>query len=99
MNFFHILFYSEQDIDIVVGTYQWNSGGSRYHLKESLIHELYGGPLPGYDIGLVKVQGEFEFNEKVQPIKYSTKKVPAGTQLQTFGWGRQSVSFTNFCPS
>lgn len=58
--------------------------------------ELYGGPLPGYDIGLVKVQREFEFNEKVQPIKYSTKKVPAGTQLQTFECGGMRPSECKF---
>lgn len=55
-------------------------------------HELYDDQKYAYDIGLVRVNGTIEFNDKVQPIKYSSKLVPSGVVLQTTGWGMTDVS-------
>lgn len=77
---------------ILVGTNDLNSGGRRYKVKKLLKHEQYNQPAFAFDIALVGIYGPIEFNEKVQPIKYSNKFVKAGTHLQTTGWGKLNVS-------
>lgn len=66
-------------------------GGQRYKVKEVIQHEQYNKPPFANDIGLVRINGKIEFNDKVQPIKYSKKFVKGGTKLSTTGWGRISV--------
>lgn len=75
----------------MVGTNDLRSGGQRYKVKKLIQHEKYNRPPFAYDIGLIRVDGRIEFNEKVQPIKYSNKFVEGGTHLQTTGWGRVSA--------
>lgn len=58
----------------------------------SRVHEQYNKPPFANDIAVLKVRGEIEFNEKVQPIKYSADDVPAGTDAQLTGWSELSVS-------
>lgn len=67
------------------------SGGQRYKVDKVIQHEQYNKPAFANDIGLVKIKGKIEFNEKVQPIKYSNKFVEGGTKLSTTGWGRIRV--------
>lgn len=54
------------------------SGGQRYKVKEVIQHEQYNKPPFANDIGLVRINGKIEFNDKVQPIKYSKKFVEGG---------------------
>lgn len=81
-----------QNITILVGTNNLKSGGKFYQPEKFIAHEKYHHPSFSYDIGLILIDGEIEFNEKVQPIKYSTKFVEAGSKLRLTGWGRLSVS-------
>lgn len=78
---------------VLVGTNDLTSGGQRYKIKEMIRHEQYNQPSFANDIGLIRIDGRIEFNEKVQPIKYSDKFVEGGTHLQTTGWGRLNVSY------
>lgn len=64
-----------------------NTSGKYYNAEKFVVHEDYGKPAYAYDIGLIRVQTPIEFNEKVQPIKYSAKKVEADENLQITGWG------------
>lgn len=81
-----------EDIKIFVGSSKLSSVGMRYTAKDTIVHEQYDEPLNANDIGLIRVRDSIKFNDKVQPIKYTRKQVPANTDLQTFGWGRLSVS-------
>lgn len=76
----------------MVGTNDLQTGGQRYKVKELITHEQYNQPEFANDIGLVRIDGRIEFNENVQPIKYSDKFVEDGTRLITTGWGRLSVT-------
>lgn len=40
------------------------------------------------DIAVVKVMGEIEFNDRVQPIRISSSPIPAGARVQLTGWGK-----------
>lgn len=77
---------------ILAGTNDLSSGGNRYTSEKVIRHELYDDHKYAYDIGLVRVNGTIEFNDKVKPIKYSSKPVPSGAALQITGWGMTDVS-------
>lgn len=80
-------------IKIVVGTNQWNSGGAIYKAEKFIVHKSYNNPKYAYDIGLIRVEIPIEFNDKVQPIKLSTKFIEPGLNLMASGWGLLNVSF------
>lgn len=76
----------------MVGTNDLKSGGALYKVRKLIAHEEYNRPQFANDVGLILIDGKIEFNEKVQPIKYSNKFVKAGSELRVTGWGRLSVS-------
>lgn len=71
-----------------MGTNDLKQGGQRYKVQKLIQHERYNQPPFANDIGLVRISGQIQFNEKVKPIKYSHKFVKGGTHLSTTGWGR-----------
>lgn len=88
------------DIEILVGTNKLSSGGMRYKVKKTIKHEFffmpeYLDPDVTYDIALIMVQTPIQFNNKVQPIKYSIEEVGENENLRVYGWGSLSVSISN----
>lgn len=69
----------------MAGTNDLYSGGQRYKVKKLIQHERYNRPSFANDIGVVRIDGKIEFNEKIQPIKFSKKFVKGGAKLQTVG--------------
>lgn len=82
---------------IVVGSNDLKKGGTTYEVEEAIVHEKYGSfsiySFPINDIGLFRVNKIEINNSTVKPIKYSDKYIEADTVLQTFGWGKLTVSF------
>lgn len=76
------------DIEIRVGTNKWWYGGAAHRVDEIIAHEHYDQLAFANDIALIHVQTPIEFNERVQPIKYSAETVPIDSLLYTTGWGR-----------
>lgn len=83
----------DRNITIMVGTNDLKHGGKYYKAVKAIPHEKYHYPLFSNDIALIQVDEEIEFNEKVQPIKYSDEFIDGGTKLRVTGWGRLGVSF------
>lgn len=75
-----------------MGTIDLNSGGTRYDVEKFIPHEEYDKPPFANDIALIRIKGEIQFNDKVQPIQYSDKFINDDTYLQIFGWGKLRVS-------
>lgn len=75
-----------------MGSNDWKSGGILYKAHKIIPHENFNETNYSNDICLVEIDGNIEFNQKIQPIKFSKKYIIAGTRLQTTGWGRLSVS-------
>ncbi|XP_031636706.1 chymotrypsin-1-like [Contarinia nasturtii] len=86
----HCLAIGIQGVQILAGTNDVKSGGVRYTPEKYIIHEKFNQPSFANDIGLIKVN-KIYFNEKVQPIKYSSNFVNAGSVLLATGWGRLSA--------
>lgn len=74
------------EIEIVVGTNEWQSGGTRYNVSNITVHEQF--ELSDYinDIALIHAQSPIEFNERVQPINFTSNVVQPNTLLQTTGY-------------
>lgn len=90
-------------VEVLVGTNKLNSTrGTRYKVKEVIKHEEFFVPESDdvldnytYDIAVIRV-APIQFNDKVQPIKYSIEEVKAGENLQATGWGYLQVFFPFF---
>lgn len=83
-------------LEIVVGTNVWNSGGTHYEIYDMIVHEEYAAEDTINDIALIRVQSPIIFNEKVQPIAYTAERVPRGAWLMTTGWGSTVVLINLF---
>lgn len=71
-----------------------NSVGTRYKVHLFIPHQQFeGDPKFIYDIGLIRVKGSIEFNDRVQAIKYRKDvTINAGTTVEVTGWGQEQVS-------
>lgn len=83
-------------MELVVGTKCVNEEGQRYAAEEYIVHPHYVNVVEGFfgrgnDIGLIRVQGEIEFNDRVQPIEYSTGEFPDNVDAMFTGFGRMEV--------
>lgn len=81
---------------VVAGTNLIDGGDGKHIFKSEYIvsHEKYNSMLFANDVGLIRVNRDIEFTEKVQPIQISEEtftKVEYPAVLT--GWGRLSVSF------
>lgn len=45
-----------------------------------------------YDVAVIQVKENIQFNERVKPIKFSSTLVPAGVTVTLTGWGKIHVS-------
>jgi len=79
---------SVKNLEVFVGSNDLRSGGTYYKVEKYITHEKYNQPSFANDIAVIRVQGSITFNDKVQPIEYSSEEVPDGAVLQLTGWGR-----------
>lgn len=63
-----------------------------YDVEQWIKHRHYNSHKIVNDIAVVQVKGEIEFNERVQPIGFSSTPVPAGAHVQHYGWGKTHAS-------
>ncbi|XP_016838625.2 trypsin Blo t 3 [Nasonia vitripennis] len=79
----------EDDIKVVVGTNSLYEG-TEYEVVRSIIHEGFDAKTVENDIGLVRVDRDIHFNDKVQPITLASKNTKAdGNEIVVLtGWGR-----------
>lgn len=75
-----------ENVKIIVGAIDLESGGASYNIERWTIHEKYNDSNSANNIAVLKVRGNIEFNKNVQPIEYSAAKVPPGAVAQVFGW-------------
>lgn len=89
-------------IEVLAGTNTWRSGGQRYRSKMYYIHGWYNNPKNAYDVGLIRIDGDIQYNDKVNWIALWPDAPPSGTWLVATGWGSIGVSwdqlvFLRFC--
>ncbi|XP_037049006.1 chymotrypsin-1-like [Bradysia coprophila] len=77
-----------KQLRILVGTNNLKGNGDYYSVTRIIEHEKFIMFAHAYDIAVVEVDGPISFNDKVQPIKYSTREPTHGSLAQLTGWGR-----------
>ncbi|KAK7789443.1 hypothetical protein R5R35_008612 [Gryllus longicercus] len=66
------------------------SGGTLYRVTSVYRHDDYKSKQHDYDIGVMRIDGAFEYNDFVQPIPLATSLPKPGTPVIVAGWGRTS---------
>lgn len=84
--------------EVMTGTNELRSSNApRYNVSKIIIHERFNVSDYLNDIALIQTQSPIEFNERVQPINFTSKAVWPGTLLQTTGWGTlRVILFINY---
>lgn len=77
-----------EELQILVGTNTKGCGGTYYKVQTITPHEGYDGSKYKNDIAVVRIEGEFDFNSKVQPIAIPTEPIASDAQLKILGWGQ-----------
>ncbi|OXU26163.1 hypothetical protein TSAR_008366 [Trichomalopsis sarcophagae] len=77
-------------VQVVVGTTSRSQGsGTAYQAENLIYHQGYSTEKFQNDIGLVRVDRDIKFSEKVQPIELARKDtIAVGESVVLSGWGR-----------
>lgn len=79
--------YKPADLSILAGTNKLRGGGgTRYMVTNTKAHPNYK-ELVTSDIAVMKINGTFNFTDKIQPIKYSKQEIGGGVNCTLTGWG------------
>lgn len=89
--------HSSAKAEIYVGSNKLSGGGTYYEVDNFIRHKEYNKPEYAYDIAVVRVKEEIEFNNNVKAIELSTDEIPEGAVAQLTGWGLLSVSKETMC--
>ncbi|CAH4035082.1 chymotrypsin-1-like [Pieris brassicae] len=82
-------------ITAVVGTNKLSSGGDHYEINKIIIHENFEAEVLHNDIALCQIKGEFNFNDRVQPIRLGSRSyIRPGSRCILTGWGFTDNHFT-----
>lgn len=69
-----------------------NFGGQRYQVQTITPHENFNPLTHDNDIALIRVNGNIQFNQNVQPIAIASGDVQVGTTIRLAGWSPLDVS-------
>lgn len=78
-------FYPER-LSVVTGTVNRVSGGSRYLVKNVIVHEDYI-ELKQHDIALLETEKKIKYGSYVQPIELQRRYVGGNVDCTLTGWG------------
>lgn len=83
---------------IMVGSNDLYRPGLIYDVQQKIAHEDFIPNGFDSDIALLQVKGSFQFDRKVQPIKWISPldDVPDGTWLELTGWGKAKALYLSY---
>lgn len=55
-----------EDVNVIVGTNRWDSGGTAYKVQKFITHEKFEERAYAFDIGLIRVQNPIRFTKFVK---------------------------------
>ena len=87
--------FDNSDIAVVLGSNTLNKGGDVYQSERIISHPKYSSALIRNDIGLIKVDKDIVFGDKVKPVALPSEnfsKIDYPAVLS--GWGTTSVSIS-----
>ncbi|EDV98089.1 GH22923 [Drosophila grimshawi] len=80
-----------EDLSIIAGTTStiWPTG-QELRVREFIMHEKYRSLNNDYDVTILILDGDFVFNESVQPIALAKERPEHDTVVTVTGWGTTS---------
>lgn len=80
---------SPTNFKILVGTTYSNRFGEKYDVSRIILHQKYNSTTQDYDIALMQLSTQLQFNASIQPIALpnSNETVADGTMCIVSGWG------------
>lgn len=85
--------FNDTAITVVLGTNTLDKGGDEYSSIKRLVHPYYNSAFIRNDIGLIKLDRDIVFGDKVKPIALPTKRFNKSDYPATLsGWGTTNVS-------
>lgn len=85
--------FNDTAIGVVLGTNTLDKGGDEYASIRIWAHPYYNAVFIWNDIGLIQLDKDIVFSDKVKPIALSTKNFDKSDYPATLsGWGTTSVS-------
>lgn len=91
--------YKPQDLSILAGTNKLRGGGGqRFFIRDIKVHPNYK-ELVTSDIAVMKINSTFNFDDKIAPIKYSSKEIDGGENCTLTGWGYTNPFRVGFPPN
>lgn len=82
---------SARDLEIKVGSNNLDAGGKYYQVERVIKHENYKKEMHANDIAVIRVAGNFEFNDHVGKIELSQADVPENDEAKFVGFGVNNV--------
>lgn len=93
LNFIIFNSFNDTAIAVVLGTNTLDKGGDEYSSIKNVIHPFYNSLLIRNDIGLIKLNKDIVFGDKVKPIALPTQRFDKSDYpAMLSGWGTTSVS-------
>ena len=86
------------DLRIVVGSLNPRQSGERYLMSRAIVHPSWTPFTNLHDVGLVKTERPILFNEIVQPISISRRRLRTGYVVTVGGWGSEEAGFNPDIP-
>lgn len=91
--YFSVPRFNDTAVTVVAGTNYLNKDGDRYQSKRIISHPSYSSMLIRNDVGLIYVDKDIVFGDKVQPVKLPTQDFNKTDYPATLsGWGTTSVN-------
>lgn len=72
-------------MEVLVGTNDLSSGTQYHKVSHFVIHQNFNVSQYRDDIAVAKINDQFKFNDRVQPIEYSREEAPDGSDVQLTG--------------
>ncbi|XP_077267541.1 chymotrypsin-2-like [Temnothorax americanus] len=83
--------FNDTAIAVVLGTNTLDKGGDKYSSIKKWVHPYYNSAFIRNDIGLIKLDKDIVFGDKVKPIALPTKRFEKSDYPATLsGWGTTS---------
>ncbi|XP_030387449.1 trypsin-7 [Scaptodrosophila lebanonensis] len=75
------------NLTIAAGSTKLSEEAQELPVREFIVHNKYRQLNNDYDAAILVLDGEFSFNENVQPIQLAVERPAVGTNVTVTGWG------------
>lgn len=72
-------------LEVLAGTNNLFMTAQRYNVRNYFMHQNYSSESNKNDVAVIRIDGKFEFNSRVQPIELAKEEIPDDSVLKFTG--------------